>query len=60
MGYGTAIWDTVYHLVIYYIDMVVLDIDMGHGLMIWEITISIWSSPISMWDILSLCCKAMP
>jgi len=28
-------------MVIYHIDMVILDIDMGYGLMIWEMTISI-------------------
>jgi hypothetical protein len=26
--------------------------------MIWEMTVSIWSSPISIWDILSLCSDA--
>jgi hypothetical protein len=26
---------------------------MGYGLMIWEMTVSIWSSWISIWDILS-------
>ena len=35
--------------------MVILDIDMGYGLMIWEMTVSIWSSSISIRDILSLC-----
>ena len=44
-------------MVIYHIDMVILDIDMGYGLTIWEMTISIWSSPISIWDILSLCMR---
>jgi hypothetical protein len=39
-------------MVIYYIDMVILDIDMGYGLMIWKMTVSIWSSSISIWDIL--------
>jgi len=34
--------------VIYHVDMVVLDIDTGIGLMIWEMKIAIW-------DILSLC-----
>jgi hypothetical protein len=29
---------------------------MGHGLMIREMRISIWSSPKAIWDILSLCC----
>ena len=40
-----SIWDMGYRfgiryiiMVIYHIDMVILDIDMGHGLMIWEIT----------------------
>ena len=32
----------------------ILDIDIGYGLMIWEMMVSIWSSPISTWDILSL------
>ena len=45
MGYRYGIW---------YIDMVILDINMGYGLMIWEMTVSIRSSPISVWDILSL------
>ena len=38
--------------------MVILDIDMGYGLMIsliWEMTVSIWSTTISIWDILPLC-----
>jgi hypothetical protein len=38
--------------------MVILDIDMGYGLLMWEITVSIWSSPISMWDIFLLCLRA--
>ena len=42
-------------MVNYYINMVILDIDMEYGLMIWEMTVSIRSSPISIWDILSLC-----
>jgi hypothetical protein len=44
-------------MVIYHIDMVILDIDMGDDvrLMIWEMTGSIRSSPISIWDILSAC-----
>jgi len=42
-------------MVINHIDMVILDIDMGYGLMIWEMTVSVWSSSaISIWDILSL------
>jgi len=28
--------------------------DMGYGLLIWEMTVSIWSSPISIRDVLSL------
>jgi len=40
------------------IDRVILDIDMGYG-PIWEMTeVSIWSSPISVWDMLSLCMLA--
>ena len=55
-----GIWhiDMVIHhiaIVILDIDMVMLDIDMGYGLMIWEMTVSIWSSWISIRDILSLC-----
>jgi hypothetical protein len=34
-------------MVIYHLDMVILSIDMRHGLMTWEMTLSIWSSPIS-------------
>jgi hypothetical protein len=34
--------------------MVILDNDMKYGLMIWEMAISIWSSPMSIWDISSL------
>jgi hypothetical protein len=41
-------------MVIHHIDMVILDIGMGYGLMIWEMTVSIWSSPALIWDILSL------
>jgi hypothetical protein len=41
-------------MVIYHIAIVILDIDMGYGLMIWEMTVSIRSSPQSVWDILSL------
>jgi len=39
-------------MVVYHIDMVILDIDMGYGLMIWERTVSIWSSSVSIWDML--------
>jgi len=41
-------------VVIYHIDMIIPDIDMGYGLMIWEMIGSIWSSSITIWDILSL------
>jgi hypothetical protein len=41
-------------MVIYNIDMVILDIDTVFGLMLWEMMVSIWSSSISIWDILSL------
>jgi hypothetical protein len=41
-------------MVVYHIDMVILDNDMGYGLMIWEMTVSVCSSAISIWDILSL------
>jgi len=42
-------------MIIHHIDMVILDIDMGYGLMIWEMTVYVskWSSPISIWDIMS-------
>ena len=33
---------------------IILDIDMGYGLMIWDMLVSIRSSSISTWDILSL------
>jgi hypothetical protein len=56
---GISIWDMCYRsgiryidMVIYHIDSVILDIDMGSGLMIWETIVSIWSSPISIWNIL--------
>ena len=41
-------------MVIHHIDMVILNIDMGYELTIWEMTVPIWSSLISIWDILSL------
>jgi hypothetical protein len=46
----------VYLYVIYHIDMVILDVDMGYGLlvMVWEMTVSIRSSSVLTWDILSL------
>jgi len=48
-------------MVIYHIDMVIPDIDMGYGLMIWEMSVSIWSSrtSVSIWDILSLWAQCM-
>jgi hypothetical protein len=51
MEYGIRVVDMVIH----HIDMVILDIDMGYGISIWEMTVSIRSSWISIWDILSLC-----
>jgi hypothetical protein len=41
--------------------MVIMHMDMGYGLLIWEMTV-VWirSSPISIWDILSLFLKALP
>ena len=61
MGYQFGI--RYIDMVIYHIDMVIRDIDMGCGLMMWEMTISIRSemtisirsSPISIWEILSPC-----
>jgi len=51
---GMSIWDMGYrhrirviNMVIHHIDMVILDIDIGYGLMIWEMKVSIRSSPIS-------------
>jgi len=37
--------------------MVILDIDLGYGLMIWAMTVSIWSSRISIRDVLLLWSK---
>jgi len=54
---GASIWNLGYRygkwyidMVINHIDMIILDIDMGYGLMIWEMSVSIRSSPISIWD----------
>ena len=44
MCYRYGIW--YIDMVIYHIDMVILDTDMGYGSMIWEMTVSIRSSPI--------------
>jgi len=53
IGYRYGIWYA--EMGIYHIDALILGIDMGYGLMIWEMTISIWSSSVSiLWDILSL------
>jgi len=46
-------------MVIHDIYLVILDTDVGYGLMIWEMTVSIWSSPISIWVILSLCLEQL-
>ena len=61
MSMGLSVWNMVYRCGIWHIDMVnyhidkdILDIDVGYGLMIWEMTVSTWSAPISIWDILSL------
>jgi len=45
MGYLSRIW--YIDMGIYHIDMIILDIDMGYRLVIWEMTVSIRSSPIS-------------
>jgi len=50
--YGMRYIDTVIH----HIDEVILDINMGCGISIWQMTVSILSSWISIWDILSLWC----
>jgi len=43
MCYPYGIW--YIDVIIYHIDMVILDdIDMENGLMIWEKTVSMWSS----------------
>jgi hypothetical protein len=51
MSYQYGIW--YIDMEMHHIDMVILDIDMGYGLMIWHMTVSILSSWISIWDILS-------
>ena len=58
IGYAISMLDI--DMVIHHIDMVILDIDMGYGISIWEMTVSILSSWISIWDILSLWCKQGP
>jgi len=59
---GLSIWNMVYQngirytdMAIHHIDVIILDIDVGYGLMIWEMTVSTRSSVISILDILSLC-----
>jgi BarA-like signal transduction histidine kinase len=49
-------------IVIHHIDMVILNIDVGYVRSIWEVSVSILSSWISMRDILSLSlpCTACP
>ena len=47
-------WDMGYWIWDIDIDKLILDIDMGYGISIWEMTVSILSSWISIWDILSL------
>jgi hypothetical protein len=37
-------------MVVHHVDMVSLVIDMGYGLMIWEMTVLIRSSWRSIWD----------
>ena len=46
---GNSIWDICYRYgvwyidkAIYHIDMVILDIDIRYGLMIWQMTVAIW------------------
>jgi hypothetical protein len=49
-------WDKTFRYGDIDIGLVILDIDTGCGLSIWEmIVLSILSSRISIWDILSLC-----
>jgi hypothetical protein len=62
MGYVLSMWDMGYDISIWihHTDIVILDIDTGYGLMIWEMTVSMWSSPISIWDTLSLWSVPLP
>ena len=55
MEYGYRFGIRYIDMVIYHIGMVILDIDRGYGLMIWEMTVLIWSSWRSTWDISSFC-----
>jgi hypothetical protein len=52
MGHRYGIW--YIEMVMYHINMVIMDLDMRHGLMTRDMTVTIRSSPISIWDILSL------
>ena len=52
MSYRYGIWHI--DMLIYHVDRVILVIDMGYGLMILEMTESIWSSWILIWDISTL------
>ena len=45
MGYRYGIW--YIDMDIHHMDMVILDIEKGFGISIWEMTVSIWSSTIS-------------
>jgi len=54
MSIGMSVWYMDYRHGILVIHMVILDIDMGYGLMIWEMTISIWSSSIDMGYLVTL------
>ena len=51
MGFRYGIWYV--DMVFSHIDMIILDIEMGYGLMIWEMTVSIRSFSVSIWVILS-------
>jgi hypothetical protein len=55
--YGISMWDMgygIWDIGIWDIDSVILDIDMGYGVSIWEMTLSILSFWITIWDILSI------
>ena len=54
MACGLSVWDTVYRYGYLPYRCGHLEIDMGYGLMIREMTVSILSSPISIRDILTL------
>ena len=52
VDYGLSILHVIWQIdmVFYHIHMVILDINMGYGLMISETKVSIWSSWISIWN----------